>query len=348
MVKRLEISSLPIRGRRGARSYIAHSPEICRVLADLYGRENLCLKIFAPKGGSIQGPDLRWFVWGPCPACHLVECVRVQNVFAQKQLAPRVYDIVQVGETLALVTDFVTGAPGAVPARVRQCKRLVADLHLHSGTDRPLQHDPNWIGGKFVDFGNFCPKDTSYSKALRQRAVESNLPRQVYQPVESLGIHDARREMRGRLRAMRLPRQPFRGKDVLVLGCSLGWFCRYAARRGARRVVGIDSKHAQLATEITNWAGHWNVDFMEMTLGQGRPNLPKCDILLALAVVKWMGGYTSWLAGTLRPGGVAYFESHDAKAQEFPLDEMREDFSTVKFLGTTRDLGNRRLYKCTK
>lgn len=30
------------------------------------------------------------------------------------------------------------------------------------------------------------------------------------------------------------------GRDVLDLGCGYGWHCRYAAERGARRVVGID------------------------------------------------------------------------------------------------------------
>lgn len=38
----------------------------------------------------------------------------------------------------------------------------------------------------------------------------------------------------------------FKGKRVLDLGCGFGWHCRYAAERGAKSVLGIDSSEKML------------------------------------------------------------------------------------------------------
>ena len=38
----------------------------------------------------------------------------------------------------------------------------------------------------------------------------------------------------------------FSGKRVLDLGCGYGWHCRYAARQGAARVLGLDLSEKML------------------------------------------------------------------------------------------------------
>ena len=46
--------------------------------------------------------------------------------------------------------------------------------------------------------------------------------------------------------ALRALLPPLAGRDVLDLGCGYGWFCRYAAEAGARRVLGLDSSARML------------------------------------------------------------------------------------------------------
>lgn len=53
-------------------------------------------------------------------------------------------------------------------------------------------------------------------------------------------------ELRGRTRTC-ATLIDVRGKDVLDVGCSFGWFSRYAAEAGAKSVVGVDTSEEALA-----------------------------------------------------------------------------------------------------
>jgi SAM-dependent methyltransferase len=343
---------------RGFNCLIAHDEQIARDLEARYGRKGLCLKIFKRKRPVKMNPVQAERTWGPKPACTLEDCVRVQNLYAMEGLAPRVYDIARVNQYPALVTDFVTGKKKQVDRdRQKRCLELADDLGLYRASHKTFRHEPNWIGGKFVDFGSCCwapNKRAAYKQALVEMCKASNGSKRVYQQVPELGITKARRDIGHRLQVMRLvhPGKLFESKDVLDLGCSLGAFTRYAAQHGARRVVGLDDTNAVSAYELSNWLKCWNIDFKSATLPTNpqwlrkQVGVVKFDVIFALAIIKWTGGRTLWVKNLLKPGGIVYFESHDRHARE--LQDLSANFSRVDELGLTKDLGVRRVYRCIK
>ena len=116
-------------------------------------------------------------------------------------------------------------------------------------------------------------------------------------------------------------------KQIAVLTSSTSWFIPYA-RKLVKKLT--QKKH-----------------FAKLFLDHA--NIPKSyDIVFALAIVKWIGGYAPWIASLVKPGGVAYFESHGPQAEEFPLEQLQRDFKTVELLGETKDLGTRKVWRCEK
>jgi len=347
-----EVKARPGLGR-GFNCLILYTEALQGQLKELYGRTGLCLKVFKRKRQIRENEQQ---VWGPKPACLLTDCARVQNLYAMEGLVPRVYDIVSTNGYPAFVTDLVRGERGKIDrARQRTCLEMVDALGLYPACKKTFRHEPNWINGLFVDFGSCCwrPKaKVAYRKQLTRRALQSNGRKQVYQPVPELGIREARRDLAHRLEVMQLAPDSFQKKTVLDLGCSLGAFTRYALKAGATRATGLDDTNAPLAQEIANWLKFWNADFIPAKLPvdnawlKTATGLAKFDVVFALAIVKWSGGNTKWVADLVAPGGVAYLESHGRGAAE--LQDMGQHFSKVERLGLTKDLGTRKVFKCQR
>lgn len=311
-----------------------------KVLEERYGRKGLCLKVLRYEGALWEGVDL-------------VEATRLQNLGAIHGVAPRVYDIVRLPDGhLAQVTDFIEQAgeprPAAIRALIDFLQEAGAGTAKRIGPNGATKWDivtsvKNWGGDLFLDWGGlYFAELEKYLLGLGQRAAvditrarRGQPVKRTYQTVSEFQLSGSR-EMGHRIKMMGLDRLDFKGKLVLDLGCNLGLFCHYAAKRGARRVLGIDLPViADPAREITNWLGFWNVDFCGRELPVELDSI--FDIVLALSICNHVGGYGQWMAQACRPGGLFILEGHGGDEPERYAPAMKRDFSKVKLAGYTTD-----------
>jgi len=326
------------RVEQGVFTFIARGPEIAGALEGVYGRPNLCLKIFKQE---VQA--LNEFKWSPAGA-RLVDCTRAQNLFARYGFAPRVYGLALVGDRWAQVTDYVTDDGKTFDREAARQVVMEHNIRSLSGDMNPA----NWIGSQMVDFqAHFLPED--YAHKLRKRAYKvacwGSRP-EPYQDVEGFEM-ESQRNTAHRIEMMKLNQVSFEHRSVLDLGCNLGEFCREAVRRGAKRVVGVDLPHiADLAFELSNWLGYWNVDFIGLHLPTGRDRLDEYDIVFALSV-KQVRPFP-WVFRTVKQFGVFYLEGHVPQREHTYRETLEAEFgvANVEFLGMTKDHGPRPLFRC--
>lgn len=170
----LLITNLPARNSSGRSFFVVLSDELQRVLADRYGRKNLCLKICREKPVGPEGKPRYRFQE------RLRDAVTIQNLFAYEGLAPRVYDFVLLnGSRFALVMDFIRrdtkhrlNSRASLQSEVfPRIEQLMEELGLCSGRRR-LEFDTgirNFVNGKLVDFNGFFFKST---EARRQAIMK--------------------------------------------------------------------------------------------------------------------------------------------------------------------------------
>jgi len=150
--KRIELSNLPKKGPSGHRVTLLRSAVLEKQLEDIFGRKNLCLKLFKRPATM----PLEEFCWGPHDPTErlLVERVRLQNLCAACGLAPRVYEVVRIDwqgqEHFAQVTDYLRGAKNQLPEIPFTVLQDRFGLHLNrwDGSSQPS----NFIEGQLIDF----------------------------------------------------------------------------------------------------------------------------------------------------------------------------------------------------
>jgi len=275
-----------------------------------------------------------------------------QNLFALRGLAPRVYDIVLLNSTSwAQVTDYVGDSdPPDTPFDNTDVKQ---EFGISTSWD---MNERNWINGWLVDFGNFHWKDTSeawYIDSMKERINKYASWGSNPLPYQGAFGLPSQRDMAHRVAAMKLDEIDFAGKTVLDIGCSLGLFCQDALERGAKRAVGIErrTEATDIAHEVANWHGYWNVDFLCLKLPRDRDEianmtgLDKFNIVYALSVDRQIG-YDSWMSEICNDTFI--LEGHVPDKEHTYRERLEADFSTVEFLGVTRDHGPRPLFRCRK
>lgn len=350
------------RMRRGSTCFIVKSQQVEVLLRRRFGRPNLCLKVFDEKTGAqreIRHPNN--YLWAM--EVSLTESTKVQNLFAFKGLAPRIYAIVLINERyLAQVTDFIE--PNENPLDLESMESLMSDHSI--GTKRQFGpygfdgHQWNHVGDKIVDFGGFCfHNPEEYRKKLIERSCiwmrRGKMLREpkAYQSIEELGLNGLRGPTADRIKLMRLDEIDFRGKTVLDLGCNMGAFCRETSRRGAKRAIGVDMPFiAEVARELANWMGFWNLDFLGLRLPDERIQISKrsgiktFDIVFVLSLIGHIGGYKTWYSDFCRD--IFFLEAHAKDKEEMFSEKLKQDFSKVDFLGFTKDSGFRPVFLCHK
>lgn len=122
------------------------------------------------------------------------------------------------------------------------------------------------------------------------------------------------------------------GRAVLDLGCGYGWFCRWAAAEGARKVVGVDLSNRMLeraeqdATDATGVIEYQLADLDEITLPSATFDLVHSS--LTLHYVVQLDRLFTAVAETLVPGGSFVFSVEHPiftapSAPRFVVDEGR-------------------------
>jgi len=268
-------------------------------LDEMYARKNLCLKVFNDESE----------IWGHprgVGRSPIEESTKVQNLMAMRGLAPKIYDIIEIGGKTAQVTDYLTGEMKVVP---------ISDERFHfDGNEKKFAE--NFIDGKFVDFQGTVFKDYKASK------IEATL--KAFKGVKSKGAPDGAYQSTKYFRGLRdteerLARfdfKEFEGKTVLDIGCSNGVMSQEAIKLGAKRVVGLDRPQVvEVAEEMAIYDGFFNIDFFGLELDSTTypklfelTGIIKFDIHLFLAMENWIG-WPEWVKNCDR----LYYEGHGAR-----------------------------------
>jgi SAM-dependent methyltransferase len=109
--------------------------------------------------------------------------------------------------------------------------------------------------------------------------------------------------------ALRALLPPLAGRDVVDLGCGYGWFSRFAAEAGARRVLGLDVS-ARMLARAREINAHPAVEYVPADLRDVALPAAMFDLAyssLAFHYVADLGGLLRRIAGALRPGGTLVF-----------------------------------------
>ena len=279
-------------------------------LEELYGRKNLCLKVFKNES----------FVWGlpiGVGRSPILESTMVQNLMAIRGLAPRIYDIVRIGGKTAQVSEFVTGDIGVVP---------IEDDRFHIDGIDPKQA-VNFVGGKLVDWQGCIFNDF---KGYRQSVYDKAVKRPESKGA-GVGAYQSSKTFPGaRDTQERLEKYNFKdmtGKTVLDIGCNYGMISRAVYDLGAKRVVGIDWPEViEVTRELAILDGYFNLDFYGVDIKnitgeqlKDITGIEKFDIHLFLAMEAWVG-WPEWV----RNCGTLYYEGH-GKNRPFRVEKFNQD-----------------------
>lgn len=279
-------------------------------LYELYGRPNLCLKVFW-RSRTIWGYE------GAGGISSILESTIAQNLLAMKGYAGRVYDLVDVEGKTAQVLDFVEGKEGA--------REIVDDRFSFYKDD--LARDHNWRGGKLIDFqGTKIKDEREYKRGLIERIAKANGDHghtyNIYQSTEyQPGLRDTKE------RLARYKFQNMAKMTILDIGCSNGMMCRAVSDAGAKRVVGIDwPDMAELAQELAILDGYFNLDFYGADIKKlswerlvKMTGIKKFDVFLFLAMITHVGA-PEWL----RKCDTLYIEGHGVK-RNFKIINFKEN-----------------------
>ena len=351
----------------GFYSFVIHPRKMVEYIGDLdgmYGRKNLTLKVFK---GEIEPLDQ--FVWGgrtERDSQTLLECTKIQNLAAIYGLAPRVYEIVMTEfrgkKCLAQVTDFAMGEFARTDTERNEVLKRLKEVLAHYGI-RPTTIDPNQsniISGKYLDFQSYKINDQEvFKKRIVERANTitdwGSKTGISYQDVDGLEF-EGQRNTKRRIGILKMDEVDFKGKTVLDIGCSTGSFCRYASKRGAKRVVGVDIGDVPTtATEISIYFDEFNTDFYSFRFhkdSQGDydrlrfvTGLDFFDIVFFLSVHQQVGYPTKYMKDLCKE--TLFLEGHSADKEETYRAMLKKDFGQVEFTGKQRN-NARPAFRCKK
>jgi len=327
----------------GSYAVMVNTPEIAKTLYALYGRRGLALKVFsgiAPQlqiSASVSNPS-----YGLASLHHTTV---IQNLLAREGIAPRVYGLVSVNGLMAQVTDYIKKTPNMYPKdlkpKLAELDRLFEKYNLKMLSTNLDGGPANWRNGQYIDFSHFEFRD--YDAYLKQLDIRARTRRGIvldkaYQPIPELGIIGSR-DVEARIANMNLKAVHFAGADVLDVGCSFGTFSRYATDAAARRVIGID-KNGQLAFEINNVLGYWNLDIVTADIREYIPKKKfRFDIVFLMAVQNYIGGIEPALKiVTPVTKNLIIVESHGGESREvYEKIFVKFNFTKVEYLGYVQD-----------
>lgn len=341
----------------GVHSYVSVEDEM---LKSMYNRQDnkrrLGLKIFKNEFKPIDK-----FKW---KNHNLLECTKIQNIYAMHGIAPRIFDLVKIqfshdkdapkhwAQVTEIVEDDERGKPEKEVGKLFNELRKKYGIKLDS-----VDPNPNHKYKKmYVDFSHMSFDGDKYKRFLTKLYKDnvnwgSNpLP---YQSVPELNI-EGQRNLDKRLETYDWDEEDFTGSTVLFYGASGGSMCRYMVDLGASRVVGLDTPKVCLgANHLNNYLGYFNVDMIggnfshkgdRSVYGQiiHDTGLEKFDWIMYLSCQQL--GMPDYLDKICKKG--FYLEGHSGDHDYTYRDDLRKEFKEVIFLGGTKDHGVRPVFKC--
>jgi len=327
----------------GSYSLMVFTPEVSKHLEKIYHRKGLALKVFR-NAAEMKNPR-----WGNGASLHTATVI--QNLCARENLAPRVYAWVSVNGQLAQVTEYAPKEtkPQDHRARLRKLVAFMKKYDLISVAKTLDAGVRNWRDHKFVDFSHLQFKDYDgylASLDIRARTRRGKLLERAYQPVPKLGILGSR-DVLARMANLQLDQIEWKGKTVLDVGCNFGAFSRYATDAGAPRVTGVD-KNGELAFEINNVLGYWNLDIIAGAL-PGKIKLPKSEIVFMMAFHNYVGGLEAALSFVSPVAcNLLIVESHGGEDRGACELILKKFFQRIHYLGFIKDPMVRHQWHCFK
>jgi hypothetical protein len=322
--------------RSGFYSFISRDMVLLQKITD---RSGVCLKVFF---NPLIG-DIKDYNWGHpflvasnnmaprSERARLIDAVIIQNLCAWHGLAPRVYEIVGLsweGKIYpALIVDDLGEASDMVEwdqrVKIMEAIKKIGDKYGFYTEYEDLGQARNFIKDKFVDFQAFKLKPDYRDQVIKRYKAKAKWSENTYQTVPELGIGGYRDNER-RLELMQLNKLDFTGKSVLDIGCSGGFYCRYAKDRGASRVLGVDLQNvADAAFEVSNYLGYYDINYSGMKL---EPNLDynfgfSIDIIFYLSVYRYFG-----YAPFLKKAKMIIYEHNGDVPEEEAIKQFSKDF----------------------
>lgn len=280
-IKYLEVKKLTYdTNQAGAHSFITREPRLVKPLTD---RPNTALRVFfEPLVGKLKN-----YNWGyPFPAYNnimttpklqrsrLLDATLIQNILAIYDLAPRVYGLpllkyegklypTQIVEDLGeQVNDLSSSDRTALLAKIEK----IANNHGIETDYLDAGQVTNFIQNKFVDFQGWKLRPEYLPDLIYRYENLATWSNNTYQSVPELNIQ-GRRDNQKRVQLLGLETIDHKDKYVLDIGTSGGFFARYAAKKGAKRVTGIDLPEvAKITAEVSYYLGYHNIDYLGLHL----------------------------------------------------------------------------------
>ncbi len=338
--------------RSGFYSFISRDKNILEKITD---RSGTCLKVFF---NPLIG-DINDYYWGHpflvssnkmaprSERTKLVDAVKIQNLCAWHGLAPRIYEILGIkweGKIYpAVLTDDLGEASDMVPYTTRleimaAIKKLGEEYGFYTEFE-DVGQATNFMGGKFVDFQGFKLQPDYRDRVIARYRKNAKWSENTYQSIPELGIEGYRENGR-RVELMELDKIDFKGKAVVDIGCSGGFYCRYAKEHGATRVMGVDLPEVvSAAFEVSNFLGYYDIDYSGMVLEKDKNyNFGfGVDIIFYLSVYRYFG-YEPFL----KNANMVIYEHNGDVPEEHAIKEFMKDFKEYKDLGITgQDTGSK-------
>ena len=324
---------------------------ICRdknLIAEITPRKAVCLKIFfKPLVGDIND-----YYWGnPFLSTNgeteprseqslLIDAVRIQNLCAFHNLAPRVYSVIGlkwqgniypafVVDDLGESNDFVSFEDRH---KIIDQIKVIGEEYGFTMRFEDIGQSGNFMKGKFVDFQSFEFLPEYRDKLIERYKKNAVWSENTYQSVPELGIEGYRDNER-RVELMQLDTIDLWQKNVVDVGCSGGFYSRYAESRGAKRILGLDLPSvAKSAFEISNYLCGFNIDFtgneIKRDIDYKFGFVP--DVIFYLSVYRYFG-----YAPFLKQAQTVIYEHNGDVTEEQAIAEFSKDFPNHVIIGNT-------------
>jgi len=342
--------------RPGAHSFVTIDIPLEKIYGKNRTKRRLGLKIFKepvePISDTIQG-----FKW---KKQLLLECTKIQNLYAFEGVAPRIFDLIfvkdatmqwRIAQVTEILEDNERGASEIDNEKVLEIRRKYNVLY-------EIDPNPNHkYKNYFVDFSSHRFSGDIYENFVKDKVRENitwgSNPK-PYQGIPELNI-EGQRNLKGRIKAYDFDSLDFNSKTVLDYGCSGGHMCFEAINRGAKYAVGLDLPQVvDGAKHLANYLGYFNIDFYGDNFSHkgGRDvygqiknytGESRFDIVFYFSCQQL--GMPDYLPEIV--GKYFYLEGHSGDHKETYEQQLQTIFgqSNVEFIGASRDHSIRPVFR---